>query len=209
MLVAGLLRQYLKLHSACILCQEKTWENYIEEAIVDDEQLESGLVSEHQEEFFPEPNETFGMGGNLPFTDNVEKHSNKEIQTDNIDGDKKRVESVDKEIQTESFSGDTGVSNSTDVAQIQQSLSEMAAKLQQKDAEIMQLKEELKGLQKSEAEITPILFADVAEEHKQKCHICDSKYLNYVTLVKHYKAKHPDVSTSDIPEEQKQLSYLP
>lgn len=197
-----------KLHSACILCQEKTWENYIEEAIVDDEQLESGLVSEHQEEFFPEPNEIFVVGGNLPFTDNVEKHSNKEIQTDNIDGDKKRVESVDKEIQTESFSGDTGVSNSTDVAQIQQSLIDMAAKLQQKEAEIMQLKGELKAVQISEeVKITSISVEDVREEERHKCHICDSKYLNYVNLVRHYKTKHPDVSTSDIADEEKQLKF--
>ena len=200
--------QTSKLHIECVLCQENTWENYKEGEIADDEEVESVLASEHQEELFPETNENFVPDGDLSNTDNVEKQSNKEVQTEDIDGDKKRVETVDKQIQTESFSGEAWVSNSIDVAQIQQSLIEMAAKLQQKEAENVQLKEELIRANKSEdVLITPISVEEVGEEEKHKCHICDSKYLNYVSLVRHYKAKHPDVSTSDIPEEEKQLKF--
>ena len=172
------LREYCdtksKLHIECYLCQEKTWDNFQEEAIAED--------------------------GN---TDNAEKHSDEE---QDIAGEEYRAETVDKEIQTESFSGDTGVS--INVAQIQKSLIEMAAELKHKEVEIMQLKEELRAFKKSEeVKVTSISLKDLSDEEKHKCHICEAKYLNYVTLVRHYKNTHPNVNTSDIPKEEKQLKF--
>ena len=184
-----------KLHNECILCDEKTWDDYEEEANAGADQIETDAVYEQLHESFQDT---------IP--DNLAKCADKEIQTEDGDGDKNWMEN--KEIQTESFSGEAGALNSVDVAQIQQSLIEMAAKLQQKEAEIVRLKGELEDLQKSEGVlIKPILPEDVSEEAKQKCHLCAAQYLNYGNLTRHYKDRHPDVKKSDIPVEQKQANW--